>query len=107
MSHLKSNRFVILKISNQNKISKCQKYTSQVFVKEVTTIATRSASTILIAFVLTTLFLFAILRIFDVARVIQMNMEISIVCAHGCLILPSSTEAIEVKKMDINILIFL
>ena len=27
-----------------------------------------------------------------------MNMEISIVCAHGCLILPSSTEAIEVKN---------
>ena len=95
----------ILKISKQNKISKCQKYTSQVFVKEVTTIATRSASTILIAFVLTTLFLFAILRIFDVARVIQMNMEISIVCAHGCLILPSSTGAIEVNKIDIDMVI--
>ena len=87
-------------------MSKCQKYTSQVFVKEVTTIATRSASTILIAFVLTTLFLFAILRIFDVARVIQMNMEISIVCAHGCLILPSSTEAVEVNRRILISLFF-
>ena len=68
------------------------------FVKEVTTIATKSASTILIAFVLITLILFAILRIFDVARVIQMNMEISIVLAHGCLILPSDTGAVEVRK---------
>ena len=74
------------------------KYISQVFVKEVTTIATKSASTILIAFVLITLILFAILRIFDVARVIQMNMEISIVLAHGCLILPSDTGAVEVRK---------
>ena len=39
------------------------------------------------------------------ARVIQMNMEISIVCAHGCLILPSSTGAIEVKKIDIDMVI--
>ena len=73
-------------------------YIPQVFVKEVTTIATKSASTILIAFILITLILFAILRIFDVARVIQMNMEISIVCAHGCLVLPSSTGAVEVIK---------
>ena len=41
--------------------------------------------------------IFAMLRIFDVARVIQMNMEISLVLAHGCLLLPSMPDAIEVN----------
>ena len=72
----------------------------QVKIKEATTIATKSASTILIVFVLITLIIFAIFRIFDVARVIQMNMEISILLAHGCLVLPPMQGAVEVCKME-------
>lgn len=45
-----------------------------------------SASTVLIIFVVITLILFGLLRIFDPARVIQMNMEISLVCAHLSLL---------------------
>ena len=48
-----------------------------------------------------TLIIFALFRIFDVARVIQMNMEISIVLAYGCLVLPPMQEMVEVKYDDI------
>ena len=44
-----------------------------------------------------TLIVFAIFRIFDVARVIQMNMEIAIVLAHVCLVCPALPDDIEVK----------
>ena len=44
-----------------------------------------------------TLIVFAILRIFDVARVIQMNMEMAIVLAHVCLMIPPMPDDIEVK----------
>ena len=47
-----------------------------------------------------TLIIFALFRIFDVARVIQMNMEISIVLAYGCLVLPPMQEMAEVKYND-------
>ena len=67
----------------------------------MTTVATKSASTILIVFVMITLIIFALFRIFDVARVIQMNMEISIVLAYGCLVLPPMQEMVEVKYNDI------
>ena len=59
-------------------------------VKLATSAVTRSASTVLIIFVVATLILFMSLKVFDTARVIQMNMEISLVCAHLCLLLPSS-----------------
>ena len=49
-----------------------------------------------------TLIIFALFRIFDVARVIQMNMEISIVLAYGCLVLPPMQEMVEVKYNDIS-----
>ena len=48
-----------------------------------------------------TLIIFALFRIFDVARVIQMNMEISIVLAYGCLVLPPMQEMVEVKYTHI------
>ena len=40
----------------------------------------------LIVFVGFTLFLFAWLKVYTVARVIQMNMEIAIILAHVCLL---------------------
>ena len=50
-----------------------------------------------------TLIVFAIFRIFDVARVIQMNMEMAIVLAHVCLMIPAMPDNIEVKfYMHIN-----
>ena len=48
-----------------------------------------------------TLIIFALFRIFDVARVIQMNMEISIVLAYGCLVLPPMQERVEVNYNNI------
>merc|ERR1719347_719424 len=69
-------------------------------VKAATTAMTKTASTILLAFTIITLFLFGILRIFDHARVIQMNMEISLVCAHLCLLFsPDPTLSIELCRM--------
>ncbi len=61
-------------------------------VKMATTAVTKTASTLLIIFVGTTLFLFASLRIFDDDRVIQMNMEIALILAHIALLLPSMHE---------------
>ena len=39
-----------------------------------------------------TLFLFASLRIYDHGRVIQMNMEIALILAHCCLLLPDFSD---------------
>jgi len=61
-------------------------------VKVVTTIVTRTASAVLIGFVGATLFLFASLRIYDHGRVIQMNMEIALILAHCCLLLPDFSD---------------
>ena len=58
-------------------------------VKTATTAFTKTASTLLIIFVGITLFLFISLRIFDDGRVIQMNMEIALIMAHICLLIPS------------------
>ena len=57
-------------------------------VKTATSAVTKSASTVLIVLVLITVFLFASMKIFDVARVIQMNMEVALVSAHLCLLVP-------------------
>ena len=75
-------------------------------VKAATTAVTRTASTLLIIFVGITLFLFISLRIFNDDRVIQMNMEISLILAHICLLLPPLTEYVEVCKI-VSILIHL
>ena len=53
------------------------------------TILTRGASMILIVFLCITLTLFAFARIWDNARIIHFNMELSLLLAHVCL-LPSS-----------------
>ena len=58
-------------------------------IKVVTGIITRSASTILIVFVGVTIFLFGSLRIYDHARVIQMNMEIALILAHLIILAPN------------------
>ena len=58
-------------------------------VKAVTTAVTKSASTILIICVGITIFLFATLRIYDYARVIQLNMEIALVLAHVTILFPN------------------
>ena len=92
--------------------------TLPVQVKVITTAITKSASTILIIFVAITLILFALFRylsfyeifrllfnllhlllspsyawnrIYDVARVIQMNMEIALILAHIILLSPSAS----------------
>ena len=70
-------------------------------VKTATTAVTKSASTVLIIFILITLFLFASMRIYDVARVIQMNMEIALVLAHICLLAPAMPENVEVKEASL------
>lgn len=66
--------------------------TLQPEVKAATTGLTKTASTILIVFVVITLVLFGVLRIFDNARVIQMNMEISLVLAHLCILFSPEPE---------------
>ena len=50
-----------------------------------------------------TLFLFASLRIYDHGRVIQMNMEIALILAHCCLLLPdfSDPEAENIPMVSI------
>ena len=50
-----------------------------------------------------TLFLFASLRIYDHGRVIQMNMEIALILAHCCLLLPdfSDEEAEDIPMVSI------
>ena len=45
-----------------------------------------------VLFVGATLFLFASLRIYDHGRVIQMNMEIALILAHSCLLLPDFSD---------------
>ena len=51
------------------------------------------------------MFLFASLRIYDHGRVIQMNMEIALVLAHCCLLLPdlSDQEAKETPLVSIEV----
>ena len=58
-------------------------------VKPVVIAVTKSASTLLITFTGITIFLFASLRIYDYARVIQLNMEIALICAHVTLLFPN------------------
>ena len=56
-------------------------------VKKATTAVTKSASTILVIFIACTLALFFKIS-WDTGRVIQMNMEIGLIGAHLCLIVP-------------------
>ena len=58
-------------------------------VKTATTAVTKTASTLLVIFVGITLFLFFTMRINNHLRWIQMNMEIALISAHICLLLPS------------------
>jgi len=74
--------------------------------KSVSTGMTKTASTLLIVFVGLTLFLFAALKVYDPARVIQMNMEISLILAHLCLLFPADHSMIEVCRL-ISILVHL
>ncbi len=68
-------------------------------VKTATTAVTKSASSLLVIFLACTLCLFAFFRIYDIARVIQMNMEIALICAHLCLIVPDMTARVEVCRI--------
>jgi len=68
-------------------------------VKAVTTGMTKTASTLLIIFVTITLVIFAVLRIFDHGRVIQMNMEIALISAHICLLIEPPPEWIEICRL--------
>ena len=43
--------------------------------------------------------LFIFFRINDMARVIQMNMEIALICAHLCLIVPDMTTEVEICRI--------
>ena len=65
--------------------------------KTVATIMSKSASSILIIFVSITLVLFLLARNFTSDRVIQMNMEIALLCAHIFLMFPPNTVESEVR----------
>ena len=69
-----------------------------VAVKAATTAITKSASSLIVIFVGSTLGLFVFFRIYDIARVIQMNMELALIFAHICLIVPDMTAEIEVVE---------
>ena len=43
--------------------------------------------------------LFLFFRIYDIARVIHMNMEIALICAHLCLIAPDMTAEVEICRI--------
>ena len=70
-------------------------------VKAITTAVTKSASTLLITFVGITIFLFGSLRIYDNARVIQMNMEIALIGAHVCLLFPNLSDSPDIPMVSI------
>lgn len=57
----------------------------------IATVVSKTASTILIIFVSITLITFLLLRVFTPDRVIQMNMEIALLCAHIFLMFPPTT----------------
>ncbi|RXG71981.1 hypothetical protein Avbf_05037 [Armadillidium vulgare] len=65
--------------------------------KTIATVISKTASSVLIFFVTITLLLFLALRIFTSDRIIQMNMEIALLCAHILLVLPSSLIDKEVR----------
>ena len=52
-----------------------------------------------VIFVAITLLLFLFFRIYDIARVIHMNMEIALICAHLCLIAPDMTAEVEICRI--------
>ena len=54
--------------------------------KTTATVLTRGASIILIGFLLATLILFVVARIWDNSRLIHFNMEVSLLLAHCCLL---------------------
>ncbi|GFV86977.1 adhesion G-protein coupled receptor D1 [Trichonephila clavipes] len=56
--------------------------------KVIAVVVTKTASTVLLIMVSITLAIFIIMRVFTVDRVIQMNMEISLVIAHLFLLFP-------------------
>jgi len=68
-------------------------------IKAVTSGMQKTASTLLIVFVGITLVLFAMLRITNTGRVIQMNMEISLILAHILLLYGGDPEMIVVCKV--------
>jgi hypothetical protein len=60
-------------------------------LKAISSSVSRSSSFVLIGFVSATLIIFGIGRIFNHGRFIHMNIEISLLCAHICL-LPDAGE---------------
>jgi len=73
-------------------------------LKAVTSGMQKTASTLLIIFVSITLGLFAMLRIYNTGRVIQMNMEMSLISAHLLLLIGGDPEMVMVCKV-ISVLI--
>ena len=63
--------------------------------KTAAVIITRGASTVLIIFVTSTLIIFAVARIVDSSRIIHMNMEISLLCAHLVMLTSFYDENVE------------
>ncbi|KAL7630916.1 UNVERIFIED_CONTAM: hypothetical protein RMT77_018797 [Armadillidium vulgare] len=72
--------------------------------KTIATVISKTASSVLIFFVTITLLLFLALRIFTSDRIIQMNMEIALLCAHILLVLPSSLIDKEIACKIVSIL---
>ncbi|KAF2363265.1 Thrombospondin type-1 (TSP1) repeat [Trinorchestia longiramus] len=71
--------------------------------KQVATVISKTASSVLIFFVTVTLCLFLVLRIFTIDRVIQMNMEISLLAGHLVLLMPPTTHENEVSSYIVRV----
>jgi len=68
-------------------------------VKSVTSGMSKSASTLIIIFLTITLVLFMVFRIFDPSRIIHMCEELSLLCAHLCM-LPTLYDCQEEEPLD-------
>ena len=73
--------------------------------KAVTGAVTRTASTVIIAFLSVTIFIFLIFKIFDPHRIIQMCEEIALLSAHICLFPTAYGKPVPVECRVLSILI--
>ena len=74
--------------------------------KTTATVLTRGASLILIGFLVATLVIFAVAKIWDNSRLIHFNMELSLLLAHCCLLPVGIEEPWVCKLLSIMIHFF-
>jgi hypothetical protein len=77
-------------------------------IKAAVQVTEKSASTVLICFVMATLFIFGSMRIYTASRIIQMNMEIALILGHVlAVLLPDLSEYTQVHLIYVVKLIFI